>query len=489
MLKIRLIALASLLIAICIGAITLSIPMAVVAQDQDVGTPPVPLTPGEPFKLQTGDIVPTLPFTDSSCYTPFPLIVGDRILIEPGVNIRSEPNGSSAIVWNTSYNQYDANGERLVLQDQILMEAFITGGPVCSFGYNWWQIDFPAGKDGWVSEGRPTDKGGYLIQVPGINFSEDCSSPFPLQTGDTAVLTQNVRVREEPNTSARVVTVVPLGTELQLLEGPKCDVRTGMSWFRIQVTVVNFPYEGWIAQGQGGAYWLIPTDLPSEEAGTLCGRPLTFAVGDIGYVNTLDERPRNLRDAPGLDSNVTYVLVDGVPFKILGGPTCVNNINWWQIHVLSSNPAPVDGWIAEGSQGVGYWLSKSEKAIVPPATESAPGQSALFPEAGTWTFSVAQTFTSTCLQTGSQTLLTSDVYGPDFLNFDTELTVTGPKSFIFGDIPMNLVGANFYYGETLSTDGTSGITAYPSSSTLMQGELIYITSDCTSRLGYTATKK
>lgn len=488
MLKIRLLALAIFLMTITILASIMTMPMVAVAQDEDVGTPPVALTPGEPFKLQVGEIVPTLPFTDASCYTPFPLVFGDRILIESGVNIRSEAHGSSAIVWNTSYNQYDENGERLVEQDEMLMEAFITGGPVCSFGYNWWEVDFPAGEDGWVSEGRPTDKGGYLIQVPGIDFSEDCASPFSLEAGDTAVLTQNVRVREEPNTSARVKTVAPLDSELLLLEGPACDIRTGISWFRIQITVVDFLYEGWIAQGQGGAYWLIPTDLPSEEAGTLCGRPLNLSIGAIGYVSPRDERPRNLRDAPGLSSNVQYVLVDGVPFEVLGGPTCVDNINWWQIRVLSS--APVDGWIAEGSQGVGYWLSESEQPVIPqdPDTDKLTAAD-LFPEEGTWELSLAQTYTKTCPLTGQETLLTSELFG--FLSFPTQIVATGSESFILGEIPMNLVGANLYYGEVFSPDGVSGATAEPISPTLIQGELFFINDeddDCSENLSYTAEK-
>jgi hypothetical protein len=464
-------------------AIILTIPLTVIAQDVDVGTPPVLLTPGEPFRIQVGEIIATLPFTDLSCYTAFPLVVGDQIFIEPGVNIRAEPGGSSAIVWNTAYNQYDENGEALVLQDQINMEAFITGGPVCRLGYNWWQVDFPAGMDGWVSEGRPTDKGGYLFSASGIDFNETCESPFDLVAGNIAMITQNVRVREAPNTAARVMTVAPLGSEFTLLEGPACDVRTGVGWFRIRVTVVDFTYEGWIAQGQGGAFWLIPTNLPSEEAGTLCGAPLNFAIGDIGYVDPRDERPRNLRDGPGLNSNILYMLVDGVPFAIMGGPTCVNNINWWQIRVLSSSAA--EGWIAEGSQGVGYWLSESEQALVEPRPTPVEN---IMPGSGGWILELNKTMSSVCNSTGTQTLVTSEVYGESFTRVIVEVEVTGSESFILDDILVSLISHNTYYGQISELGITTEIYAEPVSAILIEGQLIFSDDDCVTTVSYVAIR-
>lgn len=333
---------------------TFSLPYVVVAQDEDVGTPPVVLTPGAPLNNVLGTpIAPTASF--EVCFAAFPLIPGDVIFIEPGTNIRSAPDYSSPIVWNTSYNQVDDRGNNLPELDQVNIEAYISSGPVCMNGYNWWQVRVSGGNDGWVSEGRPTDPGGYLFRTPGIDINIDCTPIFDLAVGETATVIQSVRVRAEPNRNGRVVTVAPIGADVLILGGPVCEARQGLIWFEVQVTVVNFTYTGWMSQGAGGAVWLIPTDLPSEATGTLCGTPYEFGIGNLGYVNSFDRGARHLRDTPGLDGEIRYLLVDGVPFEFIGGPVCENNLNWWNIRVLSSNP--VDGWIAEGSSGVGRWLS------------------------------------------------------------------------------------------------------------------------------------
>lgn len=353
--KMRVLSVSALLLITLMLLLTVSMPYVATAQDRDVGTPPVIITPGAPLGSGLGaTIEPTL--TADDCYTAFPLLRGDTIFIEPGVNIRAAPDGSSAIVWNTSYNQVDEDGEPLVDNEQFNLEAVILDGPICTNGYNWWQVDLNGGNDGWVSEGRPVDPGGYLFRIPGIDINIDCTPIFELEIGEVATITQNVRVRTEPNTGARVRTVAPFGSDVLILSEPQCDARNAIVWYEVQVSVVDFTYQGWMSQGAGGAVWLIPTNLPSEAAGTLCGPPLDFTIGSQGYVNSFEAVPRYLRDGPGLGSGILFLLVDGVPFEFIGGPTCVDNINWWQIRVLSPS-FPVSGWIAEGSRGVGYWLS------------------------------------------------------------------------------------------------------------------------------------
>ncbi len=336
---------------------TFSFTNITMAQDEAVGTPPVILTPGANLGGFVGPVVDAT-LTFNSCYTPFPLIPGDVVYIEPGVNIRVSADFSSPIVWNTSLQQFDDDGTPLEDNEQYNVTAYIVDGPICSNGYNWWRVNVAGGNDGWVAEGRPTDPGGYLFRTPGIDFDIDCTPIFDLVSGEIATVTQNVRVRVEPNQDSRVRTVAPVGSDILIISGPQCDSRSGIVWFEVRVTVVDFTYQGWMAQGAGGAVWLIPTDLPSEEAGTACGNPLSFDIGALGYVNSFERRSRHLRNAPGLDSSIRYLLVDGVPFEFIGGPVCANNINWWQIRVRSSNP--VEGWIAEGSPGVGYWLSETD---------------------------------------------------------------------------------------------------------------------------------
>src|SRR5262245_57134885 len=119
----RFFALMGSFLLLLVMALLLSYPFATVAQDQDVGTPPRVLAPGVPVDVQFGLVEPTLPFTQ--CYAAFPLEPNDVIYIEPGVNIRAAGDGSSAIVWNTSYNQVDEEGDPLPEDEQFNVEAII----------------------------------------------------------------------------------------------------------------------------------------------------------------------------------------------------------------------------------------------------------------------------------------------------------------------------------------------------------------------------
>ncbi len=318
--------------------------LPVVAQDE---TRPIGITPGTPLPGRT-PVPPTLTFDE--CYPPLPIESGQQIYIRNNVNIRAEPDGSSAIVWNTAYNNRPDDPDAVLVP--LSIPAFVEEGPVCTRGYNWWRVDI-VGVDGWVAEGRPDDIG-YLLIIPGVDFSTACENPLPLAPGTTADLVLDARVRTEPDSEARVRTVAPAGTPVSIVAGPECV--EDVNWYLVRVTVVDFTYEGWMAQGEDGALWLLPGDLPSTADGTLCGDPLPFGLGDRGWVDYRDDIPKTLRAAPGTDGLPLFTLVDGVPFIVIGGPVCRENLNWWQIQILSSRP--VVGWVAEGSSGVGYWLTE-----------------------------------------------------------------------------------------------------------------------------------
>jgi hypothetical protein len=345
--KPRVLILIAILFLLPLLAFAVLLPVTVTAQDADVGTPPVAILPGQPIRGGQG-IQPTPPY--SECYDPLPIQVGQVIFIESGVNIRSAPSGSSPLVWNTVYNNRDEEGD--IVDNPVRIVAYVVEGPVCDTGTNWWHVELP-GNDGWVSEGRPLDIGGYLIHPGTIPGSDDCISYFNLIPGQLANLTLNARVRTEPNVDGRVRTVAQAGQPVLVLGGGECA--DGIRWWYVRVEVVNVIYEGWMAEGADGLVWLLPTNLPNTADGTLCGAPLGLPIGQRAYVHSIEQVPRNMRIAPGLDAPIMFQLVDGVPFNIVGGPVCRHNLNWWQIEVLSSNP--VTGWMAEGSRGVGWWIS------------------------------------------------------------------------------------------------------------------------------------
>lgn len=337
--------------------LSLSLSGSVGAQRSD----PVPYTPGVPVIQQT----PTFP--PDACYPPLPLTEGDVIYIEPGVNIRNGPTKSSAIVWNTIYdNRFDPDGDDgeydfEVVDNPEAVPAVIVDGPVCSQRYNWWRIT-GTGNPGWVAEGRP-DEDGYYIGSPLIDTRGTCDSLYTLAVGMVVNPVLDARIRQAPDRESLTKTVVPAGTPVYITGGPACV--DGYLWWAVRATVVNFTYNGWMSEGFNGDYYLIPPNLPSTADGTLCANPLPLVVGSRALVSYNDLTPKALRSAPGKSSPLLFTLVTNVPLIIEGGPVCADNLNWWQVRVLASQE--VIGWMAEGSPSVGYWIDEFD------AYEFAPG--------------------------------------------------------------------------------------------------------------------
>ena len=102
-----------------------------------------------------------------------------------------------------------------------------------------------------------------------------------------------------------------------------------------------------MAEGRFGSTFVPDPDLPPPDQ--ICGPTLRLSVGDRASVNVSDFKPKNLRAVPGLYSPILYKLIDGVAFDIVGGPVCADNLNWWQIQIVSR--PEVIGWLSEGGPG------------------------------------------------------------------------------------------------------------------------------------------
>lgn len=332
-----------------------------IAQDDDgeLGSNrPRPVTPGVPL---SGPRVP-----EDACFPALPIIIGQEIFIEPGVNLRAQPTQFSASVWNTAFdNQIEVDGETVLRQPPLSVPAVVTDGPVCADGFNWWRV-LGLGNPGWVAEGRPDLDLGYFIFAPDILAPPQCETVFRNGVGKSAEVTVSANLRLDPNPSGRVLTVVPAGDSVFVRGGPEC-VDNALWWF-VRATVVGVDYDGWVAEATAdGLYFLVPEDAPSLEDGTLCANPLPFVVGRRGFVDyPPGDSPKALRAAPSVDAPLLFNLVEEVPFVIVGGPACSNNLNWWQIQILTTNR--VTGWMAEGSPGIGYWMQE-----VDPRENRSPG--------------------------------------------------------------------------------------------------------------------
>lgn len=302
-------------------------------------TPTATPTVGTPTPALLPNVTPILyatPTVIGGCPPPISAQVGDAGYIRAGVWVRHQPTLSGALVYYVAEN----------------INVTIVEGPVCADGFNWWRV---TGTDnpGWVVEGR-ADIGYFLFSYGARPVG--CAPLYQNAVGKSAELLLNTRVRASADPNALVKTVAPAGAIVAIVGGPQCV--DGYLWWQVEVTVADFLYNGWMAEGGDGVYWLVPQDAPSLADGTLCADPRGFVQGQRAIVRYRSGPPKTLRAAPGEDAQALFSLVRGVPLVILDGPVCANNLNWWKVRVLASTE--VIGWLAEGSPGVGYWIAALE---------------------------------------------------------------------------------------------------------------------------------
>jgi len=318
---------------------------------------PTPLPSLTPLPVPSATPGPTTFFVTTAqpsatpgCAAPLPLEVDGLAFVSGGVYARTEPNGSSP--WVNYYQQ------------SVVVR--ITGGPVCDgIRYNWWQVRGP-GNDGWVAEGTP---GNYFMQFAApAGGGTPCNVPVDLTIGGRARLLRDLRVRDTAHPEGLVLTVAPLGSLAEVLEGPSCV--GGFNWWRVRVVVLNVIYTGWAADAQtDGNPWLEDEFARTEP---VCAPPLSLAVGSRAYVSYKGNLPKSLRAAPTINGELIATLLDGIGFEIIGGPVCAQDgYNWWQVRILSR--PDVSGWLAEGGPA-NYWITplRDDLNPVPPAPPYQP---------------------------------------------------------------------------------------------------------------------
>ncbi len=262
------------------------------------------------------------------CYPPLSLGVGDQIGIRAGINLRAQPSASSALV-----NYFD-----------IPMAAYITDGPVCADGYNWWRVR-GVGDPGWVAEGRPDSY--YISLLVAAGVDQSCVEPQEIQTGERIRLLKSVRVRTEPGDTGLVLTVAPYTSLLPVIGGPTC--RDGLNYWQVQVEYGDSGQlvDGWITEGPDYDYYVEPELRPLYSVAE-CFPPLNFTAGERIVVKGTHGAVRLLREAPSERAPLVATLIGGLQLVILDGPVCRDNFNWWQVQVFGGSSDPI-GWVAEGT--------------------------------------------------------------------------------------------------------------------------------------------
>lgn len=277
-------------------------------------------------------VLPAAAQEDVGCGTPLALGAGSHINTRPGIYIRNLPTRSGGIA------EY--------LQSSLTFR--VVDGPICADNLNWWQVRGPSNiNPGWIAE-KESPAGRYLIFKADVDPATLCPEPLNFASGSQMPLLNDVRIRQEPGLNALVLHVAPQGDTATVISGPTCVDE--LNWWQVQVPWQGIIIQGWLAEGRFGATFVLDPDLPDPDA--ICGPAMRgLSIGERGSVNAIDNQPKNLRAAPGLDGALLYSLIEGIAFEIVGGPVCADNLNWWQIQIISR--PEVIGWLSEG--GPGNW--------------------------------------------------------------------------------------------------------------------------------------
>lgn len=95
------------------------------------------------------------------------------------------------------------------------------------------------------------------------------------------------------------------------------------------------------------------TRRPTKTATLACARPRRLKIGKQAQV---DIPQINIKEAPGLGTNLVNRLKFGRRVDVIDGPVCVDDIWWWKVHYVGKEIPDFEGWAGEGDK-TEYWLA------------------------------------------------------------------------------------------------------------------------------------
>jgi hypothetical protein len=106
---------------------------------------------------------------------------------------------------------------------------------------------------------------------------------------------------------------------------------------------------------------LLAVNLLPAAAQNCGGLAPRLTKDDYGSVTFSTGQPVNVRETPSRTGKKLSQMPEGTRFHVIDGPTCADNINWWQIETEDGQNY---GWIAEGA-GLDYFVEPYQ--FVPPS--------------------------------------------------------------------------------------------------------------------------
>ncbi len=257
-----------------------------------------------------------------------------------GVNVRSAPGMSSDVV--TTVPDGTVVNLRVDVLDTVQQD-----------GVRWWPVSVN-GKDGWIA-------GTYLSDSGHANSSSSSSSDSPSSSSGSFAAGayvkaatddgKGVNIRSKASLSADVLSGIPNGGIVQVMDGPTTD-GDGNVWYKVTDGETT---------GYASAEWLVIATGMAASAEIQA----EFSADDTVKVVTDDGTGLNLRASASRSSTVIDTLPEDSTAQIVAGPVLdADGLPWYEVD-------------ADGSHGfvIGSFLEKVKKSNSSSSSSSSSSNS------------------------------------------------------------------------------------------------------------------
>ena len=229
------------------------------------------------------------------------LSYGTNIYASETVRIRSGPSLSSGIVSSA------VRGDL----------GFIMAGPETADGYDWYQVHWENGTEGWTA-----------VNYIGISPVDE-NPPAKFSVGDWVIATESLSIRVRPGVAQTIIASLAAGGSLQIT--------------REAFGVNNHVWYGvYTEQDDGG--WVVE-DVLRERGGPSEAK---FEIGDTIRVT----ENLSLRTGPGTSAGRIAVMPAGTTGTVVAGPDTGSGYTWWQIETSAYGTGwAVQDWMEETDDG------------------------------------------------------------------------------------------------------------------------------------------
>ncbi|MCL4247075.1 MAG: hypothetical protein KJ065_02865 [Anaerolineae bacterium] len=225
----------------------------------------------------------------------------------------------------------------------------------------WRQVTPPSSTMGWVLEIVESTPTLLLADGTPLRTSDEPRSgetgepvrtvraTYPID-GTAVVAVDLLLIYDEPDTESSVVEAVVRDVALEVLTVP-------VSGADVNWTSVRSPsgIEGWVQTSVDG----VPTFISDAAASGELAVGIEALVGGVSVLLLI-------REEADANAQVIEAALSGVSLLIIGGPTLVDDVPWWQVRSTSG----IEGWVPEVLNGQTILLSPD--ALLTPTLTPSP---------------------------------------------------------------------------------------------------------------------